>query len=121
MCSADLEQYGKLLKDLQNDFSKRNSKYPKDMTETIFMIMNYKQTHSNQPAHIYNDSEGLKFSQNGRSPPPNNIKNKCYNFGVVGHISWECPEQKARRDNSKAKVKCDNRKEVCIYEGKKGW
>ena len=74
MCSADLEQYGKLLKELQNDFTKINGKYPKDMKEAIFMIMNYKQTHSNQPAHIYNDSEGLKFSQNGRSPPPTTSK-----------------------------------------------
>ena len=81
------------------------------------MLMNYKQNHSKQPAHIYNDYEGLEISKYNRISPNYN-KNKWYSWGVVGHISWECPKPRAERDNSKAKEKCDNRKEVFRYEAK---
>ena len=70
--------------------------------------MKYKQNHRNQPAQIHNDSEGVVFTQDG-SIDPDYITKKCYNCVVVGHISWECPEPKAKRDNSKAKDKNENR------------
>ena len=104
MCGADLARYGKILEELQNDLMKVNDNYPKDMTEAIFMLMNYKQTNIKQTRHIYNDYEGLELTQYGRITP-DDTKKKCYNCTVVSYISRECPKPRYKRDDSKAKGK----------------
>ena len=50
MCRSDLARYGEIIEELQNYFTKVNDNYPKDMMEAIFLLMNYKQTHSKEPA-----------------------------------------------------------------------
>ena len=82
------------------------------------MLTNYGQNHRKQAANIYNDSQGLKFAQDGRNPP-NYRKKKCCNCGVVVHISREFPKPRFERDNCNSKEKCENRKDVCRYEAKK--
>ena len=69
MCIADLARYSKLIKDLKNDFTKINDNYPKDMTETLFVLMNYKRTHRKKTTQIHNYSEGTEFTQDGRIAP----------------------------------------------------
>ena len=69
MCRADLTQNRKLIEEFHNNFTKVNDNYPKDMTEAVFMLMNYKKDHIKQPAQISNDYEGLIFAQDCRRSP----------------------------------------------------
>jgi hypothetical protein len=59
--ASDNSRYGKLLEDLENDFTKGTNNYPKTLTSAYNLMVNYKNYH--KPAsRIYNDSDGVAFA-----------------------------------------------------------
>ena len=42
LCQSDIKRYGRLLEELENDFTKGNSNYPTDLVTAYRMISEYK-------------------------------------------------------------------------------
>ena len=63
LCQSDRKRYGRLLEELENDFTKGNSNYPTDLVTAYRMISEYKncQTRSSVP-----ESDGVAFAQRTR-------------------------------------------------------
>ena len=65
---SDRKRYGRLLEELENDYTKGNSNYPTDLVTVYKMIREYKnwQPHSSVP-----ESDGVAFVQGTRGRPNN--------------------------------------------------
>ena len=68
LCQSDRKRYGRLLEELENDYTKVNSNYPTDLVTAYRMISEYKnwQPHSSVPY-----SDGVAFTQRTRGRPNN--------------------------------------------------
>ena len=102
LCQSDRKQYGRLLEELENNYTKGNSNYPTDLVTAYRMISEYKnwQPHSSVP-----ESDGVAFAQVTIGKPKNVnqiedwMKDKeCYKCGQKVHISTVRPVKKSNRD-----------------------
>ena len=68
LCQSDRKRYGRLLEELENDYTKGNSNYPTNLVTVYRMVSEYKnwQTRSSVP-----ESDGLAFEQQTRVRPNN--------------------------------------------------
>jgi hypothetical protein len=93
IATSDKTRYGKLLEDLENDFSKGTNNYPVNVTSTYNLVVNYK-NYLKTGGHLINYTEGVSFANVGRRQVDRS-KVKCYNCNVLGHYANECTEEKA--------------------------
>jgi hypothetical protein len=86
LSTCDNSRYGKLTKDLENDFTKGTNLYPKTITEAYNLIVNYWQ--SKPSVRIFNDSEGITFTTIDTKPytksERDTTKVKCFNCNKKG-------------------------------------
>ena len=79
------------MEELENDYTKVNSKYPNDLVTAYRMISEYKNW---QPRSSVPESDEVAFAQRTRGRPNNNINQiedwmkdkECYKCGQKGHI-----------------------------------
>ena len=68
LCQSDRKRYGRILEELENDYTKENSNYPTDLVTAYIMISEYKNW---QPRSSVPDSDGVAFAQRTRGRPNN--------------------------------------------------
>ena len=103
LCQSDRKRYGRLLEELENDYTKGNSNFPTNLVTAYRMISEYKNW---QPRSSVSESDGVAFAQRTRGRPNNNINQiedwmkgkECYKCGQKGHIATVCPSNKRNND-----------------------
>ena len=65
LCGADRGEYGKLVEELQNDFTKGGDYYPADLTEAYKLLLKYKTLHSKLAAILVYNLEEVSFGNEG--------------------------------------------------------
>ena len=65
LCGADRGEYGKLVEELRNDFTKGGDYYPANLTEAYELLLNYKTSQSNLSARLMDDPEEVSFGNVG--------------------------------------------------------
>ena len=63
LCQSDRKRYGRLLEELENDYTKGNSNYPTNLVTAYRMISEYKKW---QPRSSVPESDGVVFAQRTR-------------------------------------------------------
>jgi len=114
LLGADKSRFGKLIEDLENDFTQKQDKWPKDLNAAYHLLVNWKQDIRNMvrlTAHAAND--GINFHQNGEASgtalTTNGAKKevktggekaakdksriRCFECNEYGHYSSECPRK----------------------------
>ena len=101
--NSDLKRYGRLIEELENDYTKGNYKYSRNMVKAYQLLNEYKQQN---PRATLPESSGVAFLQQGKnkySQRTSEWKKKatCQNCGQKGHIRPECPEPMTENDDNK--------------------
>ena len=66
LCQSDRKRYGRLLEELENNYTKEKSNYPTDLVTAYRMIIEYKNW---QPRSSVLESDGVAFTQRTRGRP----------------------------------------------------
>ena len=92
---CDRRRYGKLLEELENDFTKGHNNYPSDMVKAYQLLNEYKQW---RPASAP-QSEGIAFAQKGKQENSKDwaADKTCFECGEKGHIKPNCPQLKKKK------------------------
>jgi hypothetical protein len=102
---ADRGRYGKLIKEVENDFLKRHDDYPKTLTEAYNLLVNYRNYVTvNKRTAVQGGLDQVAFLTDGKkSRPTEDGRNyphiKCYKCNQFGHYKSDCPG-KAGKDSS---------------------
>ena len=102
--NSDLRQYGRLIEELENDYTKGNDNYPRNMVKYYQLLNEYNQWN---PRATLPESSGVAFSQqvnNNKSAQRTTEWKKratCHNCGQKGHIRPEYPEPMTENDDDK--------------------
>ena len=102
--NSDLRRYRHLIEELENDYTKGNDNYPRNMVKYYQLLNKYKQWN---PRSILPDSSGVAFLQQGNNNKSAqrttewNKKATCHNCGQKGHIRPEFPEPMTENDDDK--------------------
>jgi hypothetical protein len=94
-------RYGKLLEELENDFTKGHNKYPSDTVKAYQLLNKYKHWKPNSKVP---QSEGVAFAQRGDKSEGSQewaADKTCYECGKKGHIKPHCPLLNRRRRREK--------------------
>jgi hypothetical protein len=97
LSATDFTRYSRLLEDLNNDYTKGNDNYPRNITEAYNLIINYRQART--AARVYHDAEGVAFTnveeennEREERPPPKDRSNiRCFNCQNKSHFANKCP------------------------------
>ena len=119
LLGADRKRYGKLLENLENDYTQKNDRWPKTITDAYSLLINWKQDPRNLLQVVGASSDGIAFANVGENekkvtnsnttpatatgnedkkvwvPPPPIHTVKCYECNKYGHYSNECPTKTA--------------------------
>jgi hypothetical protein len=93
IAAYDKTRYGKLLEDLENDFTKGTNNYLVNVTSAYNLVVNYK-NYLKAGGRLINDTKGVSFANVGRRQVDHS-KVKCYSCNLLGHYANECTEKKA--------------------------
>ena len=101
--NSDLKQYGRLIEELENDDTKGNDNYPRNMVKAYQLLNEYKQWN---PRATLPETSGVAFSQQGTNKSAQRTtewkkKSTFHNCGKKGHIRPECPEPMTEYDDDK--------------------
>jgi hypothetical protein len=89
--TVDKQRYGKLLDELENDFTKGTDNYPDSVTKAYNLVVNHK-GQQRVVSRLFNDSEAVSFANvDGKKAPPDIATIKCYTCQKMGHYANECP------------------------------
>lgn len=102
---SDRNRYGKMLEDMENDFTTGIDKYPKTLVNAYNLLLHWKQNPRNLARIPGSPSDGVAFAttgteadRNGRRPPRRDKSDiECYNCGDKGHYANECPKETTER------------------------
>ena len=104
--NSDLRQYVRLIEDLENDYTKGNDNYPRNMVKAYQFLNEYKQCN---PRATLPDSLVVEFSQQGNNNKSVQRtiewkkKSTCHNCGQTEHIRPECLAPMTENDDDKKK------------------
>ena len=91
MSQSDPRRYGKLMEDLENDFTRGNDDYPLTLVKAYHMINEFKHY---VPKAVSPDSSNVAFAQ--KSGTDKDAKHEawkakadCHHCGAIGHIRPE--------------------------------
>jgi hypothetical protein len=84
-------RYGKLLEDLENDFTKGTNNYPVNVTSAYNLVINYK-NYLKAGCHLINDTQGVSFANVGKRQVDRS-KEKCYSCNALGLYANDCTEE----------------------------
>jgi hypothetical protein len=90
--AVDKFRYGKLLDELENDFTKGVDHYPDTITKAYTLVVNFK-FQQRQVGRLFNDSEAVSFANvdGKRTAPPDITTVKCYCCQKMGNYASDCP------------------------------
>ena len=100
----NLKRYGRLIEELENNYTKGNDNYPRNMVKAYQFLNEHKQWN---PRVTLTESSGVAFSQQGNNNKSaqrtSEWKKKatCHNCGQKEHIRPECPEPMTENDDDK--------------------
>mmetsp|Transcript_5248 Transcript_5248/g.10758 ORF Transcript_5248/g.10758 Transcript_5248/m.10758 type:complete len:241 (+) Transcript_5248:650-1372(+) len=107
---ANKERHGNLMVFLENSYTMGDNKYPTTVTEAYNMLLRYRNHHYSRGGGGSGGVEGVSLNtveqhqgsdEGGRDRPKGrNTRKKCYVCGKFGHISYDCPEEKAGDEKS---------------------
>ena len=84
---ADVNRYGNLITNLQNEYLSNTNKYPKNLNEAYSRLTNWKET---AVGNRNSNSEGVSFTNVGATVKKNKDHITCFNCQQKGHYSNEC-------------------------------
>jgi hypothetical protein len=114
---SDRTRYGKLIENLENDFLQGRNSYPKNLTASYNLLINWKQDPRNLMRSVGVTNDGVSFANidgdddggvslntNGggrrRKGPPDKSKITCRRCGEKGHYPSECDNERIARPPS---------------------
>ena len=105
--ASDPKCYCRLVKELENDYTKGNNDYPTNMVNAYQLINEYK---SWAPRTSLPEVSGVAFSQQGNSKADQRTaewkkKAVCHNCGKRVHIKPDCTEPIIDNDDTNEKFK----------------
>ena len=94
LMATDKTRYGKLLEDLENDYTKGHDNYPVTVTGAYNLIVNYKQ-YQRPPARGPGESEGVSFANVGDQGKGGRDTSwvRGYSCQELGHYASKCPKK----------------------------
>jgi hypothetical protein len=110
---SDRRRYGKLLEELENDFTKGNDDYPQTLVKAYHLLSEYKHY---QPKFVPTDSSSsVAFVQKTKSMSRTSkkVKDDSWICGEIGHIRPQCPlllEGNDSKTDSPSKSKFEEKK-----------
>eukprot|EP00986_Skeletonema_menzelii_P019591 scaffold28580_cov308-Skeletonema_menzelii.AAC.1 len=91
---ADRSRYAEAIDQMQQDFLKGNSAYPKKINMAYTLLRNVK-VKAKQPHTHDRDDEGHQFNVNGEESGDSGKDTRvCFRCGRPGHIAAKCNEEK---------------------------
>jgi hypothetical protein len=99
---SDRRRFGKLLEELENDFTKGNDDYPTTLVNAYRLISEYKHW---EPRSTPSESSAVAFAQRSVKDNENvkddswQLKATCHQCGEVGHIRPHCPSSRKPATN----------------------
>jgi hypothetical protein len=99
LASLNINRYGSIVDELNNDFLAGNNKYPETIEDVVSRLsyrMNSGAARKKQSAEAASDSEGSagvesSFVQTGKKKTKNKVT--CYRCGERGHYADACPNE----------------------------
>jgi hypothetical protein len=90
--AVDKFRYGKLLDELENDFTKGVDHHPDTITKAYTLVVNFK-CQQRQVGRLFNDSDAVSFANvdGKRTAPPDIATVKCYCCQKMGHYASDFP------------------------------
>ena len=102
MNQSDPRRFGKLMEDLENNYTRGNDDYPITLIKAYHLINEFKHY---VPKAVSSDSSNVAFTQKSTSKDAKQEAWKatadCHHCGAIGHIRPECPNS----DDGKPDVK----------------
>jgi hypothetical protein len=119
LLGADRKIYGKLLENLENDYTQKNDRWPKTITDAYSLLINWKQGPRNLLQVVGASSDGIAFANIGEKATEKKVTNstpatatgneekkvwvqplpihtiKRYECNKMGHYSNKCPTKTA--------------------------
>jgi hypothetical protein len=92
LAGTDKQCYGRLVEDLENDYSKGTNNYHVTLTSACNLILNYR-NYQRSASLVFNDSEAVNFA-NVEKWAVDRTKVRCFNCSVMGHYANERTEIK---------------------------
>jgi hypothetical protein len=91
LLAVDKQRYGKLLDELENDFTKGIDNYPDSVTKVYNLVVNH-EVQQRVVSRLFNDSEAVSFvNVDGKKVPPDIATIQCYACQKMGRYANECP------------------------------
>lgn len=87
---SDKTRYGKLIKDLENNFVQGTNNYPSTLQGAYSLLVHWKQDPRNIVRLIGGQHDGVNFANVGTEGPRDP---RCYSCGEFGHIARTCPNR----------------------------
>jgi hypothetical protein len=75
MLGADRKRYGKLLENLENDYTQKNHRWPKTITDAYSLLIKWKQDPRNLLQVVGTSSDGIAFANIGEKATEKKVTN----------------------------------------------
>jgi hypothetical protein len=116
---SDRHRYGKLIEDLENDFTQRRDNYPKTLVDTYNLLVHWKQDPPNLMRVLGTNNDGVAFanvdadeasSLSTLTSTDNRQQARarrdishitCHKCDIRGHYASNCPELKQKIEQNK--------------------
>ncbi len=109
IAQCDKKRYGRMLEELENDYTKGNNNYAQDRVKAYQLLNEYKHW---KLKTVTTEAQGVAFSQKGKKSKDKDktsvdddwAKDKrCFACGEKGHISTNCPNNSASDSDEEEK------------------